>query len=103
MKRHPFNVFSLGFGVVLILLAVGLVVPTEFSYIATLRWLVPLALVLVGISMLGSVLRRRETDTDPGKAEAMDGELDESEPEAATGTEEAASEPEEAATESESV
>ena len=94
MKRHPLNVFSLGFGVVLILLAVGLVVPTEFSYIATLRWLVPLALVLVGISMLGSLFRRRETDTDPGKAEATDGEIDESEPEAAT---------ESAATESESV
>ena len=84
MKRHPFKVFSFGFGVVLILLAVGLVVPAEFSYIATFRWLLPLALVLVGISMLGSLFHRRETDIDPGKAEAMDGELDESEPEAAT-------------------
>ena len=80
MKRHPFNVFSFGFGVVMILLAVGLVVPTDFSDIATLRWLLPLALVLVGISMLGSLFHRRETDTDP----ATDGALDENEPETAT-------------------
>ena len=84
MRRHPFNVFSFGFGVVMILLAVGLVVPTDFGDIATLRWLLPLALVLVGVSMLGSLFHRRETDTDPGKAGAMDGELDESEPKAAT-------------------
>ncbi len=84
MKRHPFNVFSFGFGVVMILLAVGLVVPTDFSDIATLRWLLPLALVLVGLSMLGSLFHRRETDTDPDKAGATDGALDENEPEAAT-------------------
>ncbi len=96
MKRHPFKVFSFGFGAVLILLAVMLMVPDGFIGIATFRWLMPVALVLVGVSMLGSLFRRRATDTDPGKAEAMDGELDESEPEAAT-------ESEEAATESESV
>lgn len=84
MKRHPFNVFSFGLGVVMILLAVGLVVPTDFSYIATLRWLLPLALVLVGVSMLGSLFHRRETGTDPGEAEAMDGAPDENDSEAAT-------------------
>ena len=82
MKRHPFNVFSFGFGVVLILAAVGLVVPTEFSDIATFRWLVPLALVLVGVSMLGSLFPRRRTDPDP--VASTDGELDEDEPEDAT-------------------
>lgn len=82
MKRHPFNVFSFGFGVVLILLAVRLVVPTEFSGIATFRWLLPLALLLVGVSMLGSLFHRRATDTDTD--EAMDEPLDEDEPEAAT-------------------
>ena len=82
MKRHSFNVFSFGFGVVLILLAVGLVVPTDFSDIATIRWLFPLALVLVGISMLGSLFRRGAADPDP--VEAMDGGLDEDEPEDAT-------------------
>ncbi len=81
MKRHPFNVFSFGFGVVLILLAVGLVVPAEFSDIVTFRWLMPLALVLVGISMLGPLFRRRETDPDP--VDAMDRKLDE-EPEDGT-------------------
>lgn len=82
MNRHPFNVFSFGFGVVLILLAVGLVVPTEFSDITTFRWLLPLALVLVGVSMLSPLFRRRETDPDP--VEAMDGALEEDEPEDAT-------------------
>ncbi len=82
MKRHPFNVFSFGFGVVLILLAVRLVVPDELSGIGTFRWLLPVALVVVGVAMLGSLFRRREADPDP--AEAMDGALDEDQPEDAT-------------------
>ena len=80
MKRHPFNVFSFGFGVVLILLAARMMAPNEFSGIATFRWLLPVALVLVGVSMLGSLLRRRDTDPDP--VEAADGALDEDGPEA---------------------
>ena len=85
MRRHPFNVFSLGFGVVLILLAVGLVVPTdlsdEFSKIATFRWLLPLALVLVGVSMLSSLFRRGDTVAEPDPVAATDGTLGEDEPE----------------------
>ena len=90
MKRHPFNVFSFGFGVVLILLAVGLVVPAElsdeFRDIATIRWLLPLALVLVGVSMLSSIFRRGETGAEPDPVGATDGALggDESEQEAET-------------------
>ena len=90
MKRHPFNVFSFGFGVVLILLAVGLVVPTElsdeFREIATLRWLLPLALILVGVSMLSSLFRRRERETEAGPVDATTGTdgKDESEEEAGT-------------------
>lgn len=89
MKRHPFNVFSFGFGVVLILLAVGLVVPDEleFSRFATVRWLLPLAMVLVGVSMLSSLFRRRERDADP--AEATTGTHGEDEPEEAAETESA--------------
>ena len=83
MKRHPFNVFSFGFGVVLILLAVGLVVPAElsdeFSQFATVRWLLPLALVLVGVSMLGSVFRRAETGAEPDPVEATHGTVGEDE------------------------
>lgn len=82
MKRHPFNVVSFGFGVVLILLAVKLVVPYEFSGIGTFQWLLPVALVLVGVSMLGSLFRRRATDPDPFGA--MDGALDGEKPEDAT-------------------
>ena len=82
MKRHTFNVFSFGFGVVLILLAVGLVVPTEFSDVVSFRWLVPLALVLVGVSMLGSLFPGRKTD--PDQAVSSDGEPDENRPEGAT-------------------
>ena len=87
MKRHPFNVFSFGFGVVLILLAVGLVVPTElsdeFSNIATVRWLLPLALVLVGVSMLSSLFRRGETEAEPDPVGPTDGTPGQDEPEEA--------------------
>jgi len=87
MKRHPFNVFSFGFGMVLILLAVGLVVPNdlsdEFSSIATARWLLPLALVLVGVSMLSSLFRRGETEAEPDPVAATDGTLGDDEPEEA--------------------
>ena len=85
MKRHPFNVFSFGFGVVLILLAVGLVVPTElsdeFSDIATLRWLLPLAMVLVGVAMLSSLFRRGESGTEADPVGATTGTYGEDEPE----------------------
>ena len=93
MKRHPFNVFSFGFGVVLILLAVGLVVPTEFSDefsdIATFRWLLPLAMVLVGVSMLSSLFRRGESETEAGAVDDPTGTLGEDEPEEEAETESA--------------
>lgn len=93
MKRHPFNVFSFGFGVVLILLAVGLVVPTEFSDefsdIATFRWLLPLAMVLVGVSMLSSLFRRGESETEAGAVDDTTGTLGEDEPEEEAETESA--------------
>ncbi|MDE0370834.1 MAG: hypothetical protein OXK16_10640 [bacterium] len=93
MKRHPFNVFSLGFGVVLILLAVGLVVPAElsdeFSRFATVRWLLPLAMVLVGVSMLSSLFRRRESGAEPDPVEAATETHGESEIEAEAETESA--------------
>lgn len=93
MKRHPFNVFSLGFGVVLILLAVGLVVPAElsdeFSQFATVRWLLPLAMVLVGVSMLSSLFRRRESETEADTVEAATGTHGGYEPEEEAETESA--------------
>ena len=93
MKRHPFNVFSFGFGVVVILLAVGLVVPAELSDeisdIATVRWLLPLALVLVGVSMLGPLFRRGESGAEPDPVGATDGTLGEDEAEQEAETESA--------------
>ena len=65
MKRHPFNVFSFGLGVVLILLSIGLVFPIlDLADIALSRWLVPLVLVLAGVAMLSPLAKLRKADEE---------------------------------------
>ena len=66
MKRHPFNVFSFGLGIVLILLSIGLVFPIfNLADVARSRWLVPVVLVLVGVAMLSPLVKLRKTDEEP--------------------------------------
>lgn len=56
MKRHPFNIFSLITGVVLVVLAawaVWIAVPLRGSYVIDFsRWLVPAAAIVVGAALL---------------------------------------------------
>ena len=65
---------AVGTGLGLVLLVIAIVTSNW--------WLLPLALVAVGLWMLGSLFHRRETDPDP--VEVMDGALAEDEPGDAT-------------------
>ncbi|MDE0233279.1 MAG: hypothetical protein OXI56_09040 [bacterium] len=69
MKRHPFNLLSLMFGIFLILLAAWttwFVFPIRAWVIDFSRWLVPAAAILVGAALLSPVFIPRQRDDAPG-------------------------------------
>ena len=73
MKRHPFNVFSFGLGMVLILLSIGLAFPIfDLADVARSRWLVPLVLVMAGVAMLSPLVKLRRADREPAHDVAVE-------------------------------
>lgn len=95
MKRHSVNVFSLVFGVLLILLAAWIAYPVRGWWYGTPRWLLPAAVILVGAALMsplftslagndrsseesGDVEQNPEMSTTPqGKASTPDRPADE--------------------------
>ena len=68
MKRHPFNLLSLMFGIFLILLAAWttwFVFPIRAWVIDFSRWLVPAAAILVGAALLSPLFTPRQRDDAP--------------------------------------
>ena len=69
MKRHPFNIFSLITGVVLVVLAawaVWIAVPLRGSYIIDFsRWLVPAAAIVVGAALVSPLFTGRKNKKTP--------------------------------------
>lgn len=68
MKRHPFNLLSLMFGIFLILLAAWttwFVFPIRAWVIDFSRWLVPAAAILVGAALLSPLYTPRQSDDAP--------------------------------------
>jgi len=69
MKRHPFNLLSLMFGMFLILLAAWttwFVFPIRAWVIDFSRWLLPAAAILVGAALLSPLFKPRQRDDGPG-------------------------------------
>jgi hypothetical protein len=71
MKRHPFNIFSLIFGVGMILLAAWAAwtdLPISKQFIVDIsRWAVPVAAILVGAALLSPLFtsqRNKKTTRD---------------------------------------
>lgn len=62
MKRHSVNVFSLVFGVLLILLAVWIAYPVRGWWYGTPRWLLPAAVIVVGASLMSPLFTSRAGD-----------------------------------------
>lgn len=64
MRRHPFDAVSLIFGLVFLALAAAAV--TELPLLAFLRprWLLPLLVIALGVSLLASSLRRSRRRVD---------------------------------------
>lgn len=63
MKRHPFNVLSLMFGIFLILLAAWTTwtaFPVRGWVIDFSRWLLPSAAILVGAALLSPLFRSNQ-------------------------------------------
>lgn len=79
MKRHPFNIFSLITGVVLVMLAawaVWIAVPLQGSYVIDFsRWLVPAAAIVVGAALLSPLFKPKNDKKTP------EDEVQEDEPE----------------------
>lgn len=57
MKRHELDVVSLVSGVVFLLVSVGYLVEAGTEHDVDLGWLIPLALVLLGVAGLASAVR----------------------------------------------
>ena len=65
MKRHPFNVFSLVVGVMLILLAGWVAFPTGDWLFDRPRWLLPAAVILLGAGLMAPLFTGRAGDQQP--------------------------------------
>ena len=83
MKRHPINVFSLVFGVILILLSVWIAFPRRGEIYNMPQWLVPAVLILIGGALISSMFlmrgRREESGADADVAEDGRGKAEGSE------------------------
>lgn len=69
MKRHPFNVFSLVLGVVLILLAAWAVwigFPVRGWFFDTRHWLFPAAVILVGVALVSPLFATMHSNRTSG-------------------------------------
>lgn len=60
MKRHSLNVFSLVFGVLLILAAAWIGFPTRGWWFDTPRWLLSAAVIVVGAALMSPVFTSKE-------------------------------------------
>ena len=60
MKRHPFNVFPLAFGIILILLAAWIAIPDQGWLFDPPRWLLPAAVILVGAALMSPLFISKE-------------------------------------------
>ncbi len=65
MKRHPFSVFSLVFGIVLILLAASIAFPARGWLIGTPHWLLPAAVILVGAALMSPLFTTMQSKKTP--------------------------------------
>ncbi len=64
MKRHPFNIFSLLFGSILILLAAWIAFPVRGWLFSIPRWFLPTVVILIGAALMGPLFTswRRSTN-----------------------------------------
>jgi len=62
MKRHSFNVFSLAFGLTLIVLAAWIGFPARGWLFGTPRWLLPAVVILVGAALMSPLFTSRRDD-----------------------------------------
>ena len=50
MKRHPFDVVAMVWGVLFLAVAVGVVLDEVVGLTVQLRWLIPVGLIVVGLA-----------------------------------------------------
>ena len=62
MRRHSFNVFSLVFGVILILLAAWIAFPARGWLFGTPQWLLPVVVILVGAALMSPLFTSKENN-----------------------------------------
>lgn len=62
MKRHSVNMFSLLFGVILLLAAAWIAFPVRGWLFGTPNWLLPAAVILVGAALMSPLFTSRRDD-----------------------------------------
>ena len=73
MKRHSVNVFSLVFGVLLIMAAAWIAFPMRGWLFGTPHWLLPMAVILVGAALMSPLFTSRR---DNGRDRDESGDAD---------------------------
>jgi putative Mn2+ efflux pump MntP len=73
MKRHPFDVISLVFGLIFLSIGIPLAVADSDFDLAAGRWIAPGLLVAIGMVVLVSTLPGRSTEGDGGDDDAASG------------------------------
>ena len=73
MKRHSLNVFSLVFGLILILAAAWIAFPARGWLFGIPHWFLPAAVILVGAALMSPLLTSRDRNTrSPGESGDVD-------------------------------
>lgn len=67
MKRHSFNMFSLAFGLALIVLAAWIGFPARGWLFGTPRWLLPAVVILVGVVLMSPLFTSRASHGRDGE------------------------------------
>lgn len=72
MKRHSVNVFSLAFGLILILLAATTAFPARGWLFGVPQWLLPAAVIVVGVALMSPLLTYKKAKPE-GSEQRADG------------------------------
>jgi hypothetical protein len=80
MKRHPFDLTSFIFGAVFGGAAVVYLLADQFAWDIDGRWILPLALITLGVAGIAGAVSGLRTDKDDASVDAELGDNDESEP-----------------------
>jgi hypothetical protein len=76
MKKHAFDLTSFLFGSILAVAAVGFLLAEQYSWDVDGRWVLPAALILLGVAGIAGALSGLRGNSQPEPEDAPDSDMD---------------------------